>query len=93
MHPLDRAARVVHLTRTVSLHGIAYERLCVREMNDHDLRPAPVDMADEDVARLLISRACRAPLEVVRALSPADEARVLDLVEPMLRANIGEVWS
>lgn len=44
-------------------------------------------MSDEDACRLLMARATRVPIDVIRALTPSDETRVLDLVEPILRAS------
>lgn len=79
------SARAVPLSTTVAHDGLTYDRLFVREPTDRDLRPAPPAMTDEDVCRLLVARICRVPLDVIRALTPADEARVLDLIEPMLR--------
>lgn len=85
MLSLATSARAVSLSTTVRCDGLDYDRLFVHRPTDHDLRPAPPAMTDEDVCRLLIARICRVPLDVIRSLAPADETRVLDAVEPMLR--------
>lgn len=79
------SARAVCLSTTVTFDGLTYDRLFVREPNATDLRPAPPAMSDDDVCRLLMARICRVPLDVIRALTPADETRLLDLIEPTLR--------
>jgi hypothetical protein len=84
MMTLASAARSVRLSTTVRCDGFVYDRLFVRAPTENDLRPAPPAMTDEDVCRLIVARICRVPFDVVRALTPGDEARVLDLVEPML---------
>ena len=82
---LAASARAVSLSTTVRCDGLDYDRLFVHPPTDYDLRPAPPAMADEDVCRLLVARVCRVPIDVIRSLAPADESRVLDAVEPMLR--------
>lgn len=91
MLSLATSARAVSLSTTVACDGFTYDRLFVREPTDHDLRPAPPAMTDEDVCRLLMARICRVPLEVIGALTPRDQTRLLDLVEPLLRLAPNEV--
>lgn len=85
MMSLATAARAVSLSTTARCDGLDYDRLFVHPATDHDLRPASCAMPDEDVCRLLVARICRVPFDVIRSLAPADETRVLDAVEPMLR--------
>lgn len=85
MLSLATSARAVNLSTTVRRDGLDYDRLFVHAVTEHDLRPAPLAMTDEDVCRLLVARICRVPLDVIRSLAPVDETRILDVVEPMLR--------
>jgi hypothetical protein len=85
MPSLATSGRCLNLTTTVRVDGETIERLFVKEPRPHDLRPAPAALSDEDVARLIAARICWTPLNVIRALSPLDEERLMDLIEPMLR--------
>lgn len=82
-----KVGRFIKFASPVTVGGKTYLGLTVRPVQPKHLRTAPRELSDADTARLIVARACGVPLDLIRALEPADADRVLDLIEPMIRAG------